>query len=110
MPLFFDYSDFKIDAYQLENILRAGVPFQLFLLEPLMGEGDLQRLIHERASEKKDPFEDLSSENADKMNPIIFLCKTGRQSKKAVKKAAKLGFINIHFLDNGMREFNQQQA
>ena len=39
----------------------------------------------------------------DRKNPVVLVCETGAQSRKAVAEVQKLGFVEVGSLDGGVQ-------
>ena len=103
--LFFNYEDYKLEKFQLENLATSMVPFTFFSLDPIPKINGLEARILSSIKYSKSPFEELEKIQFNKENPLVFICLKGKKSQKAVKKAVSAGFKNVYFIEGGLESF-----
>ncbi len=104
--LFFNFSDYKLEKFQLENLATSQVPFNFYSLDPLPDGIASQFSPFNYLQVVDDPFADMEKKSILKESPLVFICATEKKSQKAVKRAIKEGFQNVYFVEGGLSSLN----
>ena len=99
--LFFDFSEFKLEPFQFENLLSNAIGFRLIILDQIDNVLPQHKVAFLRAEVLSDEPVDLLERGWSLNEPIVFLCSRGKKSKKIIKNTADLGFKNLYFLEGG---------
>lgn len=100
----------EIEGFHLINLITNNIPFTLIDMRPqslrdrdepmvtAMLKGGLNMNF-------KSAFKHIEGAAADKSQPIIILDRWDWRAKSAAKKFSKLNYLNVYFLQGGIKNF-----
>jgi rhodanese-related sulfurtransferase len=105
-----------IGFFQVDNLIRNRVPLNLFLMDVSLEGifvgpelGHIQRYGSElRPDVQLDSVHNLIKARQSRlMDPVLVICKDGRESKKIADQLGAHGYINCYFVEGGLSHLQQ---
>lgn len=95
---------YSLNRYQLKNLIDKNIYFGFFQLEDFSFSYDksVEHLLNKvKRKNEKELLLDLKSQ--DLKQPLILICNRGYLSRTVAQKLRDQGFINVYFVEGGLK-------
>ncbi len=108
----------EIGFFQFDNLVRARVPFRLFLFEDFdfsfyqgPDQKHLTSVTTQIQNKKSDQiiFEEILEMELSHETPIVLICRNGLNSGLVAEMLAEEGYLNLFFVEGGYQQLIRRQ-
>lgn len=102
---------YSLNRYQLKNLLDKNIHFGFFQLEDFSFSADKKTEDLLKKAQRKTEQELLSDlKTEDFKQPLVLICEKGLFSQKLSQKLREKGFLNVYFIEGGMRQLVKDEG